>query len=62
MPNEPKNKAGQASRQDEALVTDPLEVQMRLLQIQLDRSKAMVEGFDDPVDTKPAQAVDAATK
>lgn len=62
MPSEPKNKVEPASSADDALVTDPLEVQMRLLKLQLDRSKALVEGFDDPVDTKPAQAVDAATK
>lgn len=62
MPSEPKNKAAPASSQDDGLVTDPLEVQMRLMQLQLDRSRVMVEGFDDPVDTKPAPAGNAPAK
>ena len=44
MPNEQKPKAGQES--SDALVTDPQEVQRRLMQLLLDMSKADCEGYD----------------
>lgn len=47
MPSEQKSKAAQAS-QDADLVTDPLEVQARLLQLMKIADEDIVE-FDDPV-------------
>ncbi|CAB5238722.1 hypothetical protein UFOVP375_4 [uncultured Caudovirales phage] len=50
LPELKSNKA-QASKRDD-LVTDPSEVQMRLLRMQMDQDNAGVEGFDDPVDVR----------
>lgn len=39
-----------------------MEVQARLLRLQMDHDNADIEGFDDPVDTQPAQAPTAPAK
>jgi hypothetical protein len=57
---EPKSNKAQASRDD--LITDPQEVQMRLLRMQMDQDNASVEGFDDPVDVSKPTAEPPSVK
>lgn len=57
MQREPSSKAAPASKPapqgSDDLVTDPMEVMSRLLQMQIEQGRGLVEGFDDVAEDPP---------